>query len=126
MVAGPYGLVSKTPEQRRQNLEAFRAAALAIQAKGHVPVVGLFLALPIALDLTTPVWEQDVTTLQFHLVDELSRAAASRCDAVLRLTGESEGADAEVKIIRDHGGQIFRSIAEVPNVVHPGATSTRA
>jgi hypothetical protein len=121
MVAGPYGLVSKTPEQRRQNLEAFRSAALAVQAKGHVPVVGLFLALPIALDLTTPVWDQEVTTLQLKLVDELSRAAASRCDAVLRLAGESKGADDEVQIIRDHGGLFFHSIAEVPSA-DPGTT----
>lgn len=35
------------------------------------------------------------------------------CDAILRLPGESTGADREVQYARDHGKQVFHSIYEL-------------
>lgn len=35
------------------------------------------------------------------------------CDAVLRLTGESKGADGEVKYANDHGIPVFTSVSEL-------------
>jgi hypothetical protein len=44
---------------------------------------------------------------------------ADRCDAVLRLGGPSPGADEEVERVRARGGDVYHSIAEVPD--GPGA-----
>jgi hypothetical protein len=115
MVAGPYGLVSQPPEQRRRNLEELEAAAYAVYKKGHIPVIGLNLALPITLDLAIAFWNQDVTTDQLQLVDRISLAAAERCEAVLRIGGPSTGADDEVRIIAARGGPVYRSIEEIPD-----------
>jgi hypothetical protein len=41
-------------------------------------------------------------------------ALADRCDAVLRIGGESRGADQEVEHVRRRGGSVFRSIDELP------------
>jgi poly(A) polymerase Pap1 len=114
MVAGPYGLVSQPPEQRRRNLEEL-AAAYAVYKKGHVPVIGLNLALAITLDLAVAFWNQDVTTNQLQLVDRTSLAAAERCEAVLRIGGPSTGADDEVRIVAARGGPVYRSIEEIPD-----------
>lgn len=37
----------------------------------------------------------------------------ARCDAVLRLSGESEGADREVRFAKEHGLPIFESVSEL-------------
>ena len=51
------------------------------------------------------------------------------CDAVLRLEGESVGADREVEIARTHGMTIYTSVFEIPKC-EPGTarrdTSARA
>ena len=46
----------------------------------------------------------------------LSLAAAERCDGVLRIGGDSGGADLEVEAIRSRAGIVYRSLAEVPEV----------
>lgn len=68
-------------------------AQLEILQLGHVPVIGVNLALPI-----------------------IGAAGAERYDAVVRVCGASAGADREVERVREHGGMVFASIAEVPRL----------
>ncbi len=114
MVAGPYGLTSQPPEKRRENWIELQEAARAVFRKGHVPVVGLNLALPLLLTLDFPFWNQNVDASIVQMIDQLSVAMASRCDAILRIGGPSGGADAEVAAVQAKGGLIFYSIADVP------------
>ena len=44
----------------------------------------------------------------------LSLALADRCDAVLRIGGDSAGADQEVERIRGRGGAVYRGVDEIP------------
>jgi len=48
-----------------------------------------------------------------------------RCDAVLRLPGESRGADQDVAIARERGIPVYTDISEVPGVgVRPAGAVT--
>ena len=46
-IAGPYRTAARSAEERAQNLRALNRAALEVHRRGHVPVVGVNLALPI-------------------------------------------------------------------------------
>jgi len=74
--------------------------------RGHVPIIGVNLALPIIEAAGPETYDQ--------IMMPLSLAAAERCDAVLRIGGPSTGADQEVERIRARGGAVYRSIAELP------------
>ena len=47
MVAGPYRSDAVDAAGRAANLRALNAAALAVFRRGHIPVIGVNLALPI-------------------------------------------------------------------------------
>ncbi len=93
-------------EDRAKNLRALNTAAYEVFKKGHVPIIGVNLALPII----------DVAGKERYdeLMMPISLAAAERCDAVLRVGGQSAGADEEVELIRARGGYIYRSLDEIP------------
>jgi hypothetical protein len=46
-----------------------------------------------------------------------------RCDAVLRIPGESKGADQDVLIARQRGLPVSYKLEEVPSAVQPGDAS---
>ncbi len=111
MIAGPYTTGAESPYDRARNLHALNVAAHQIFQKGHVPIVGVNLVLPI-IDAAGPASEAE-------LMMPLSLAAAGRCDAVLRIGGESAGADAEVDVILARGGRVYRSVDEIPAAEAP-------
>jgi hypothetical protein len=47
MVGGPYGTGANSAADRAANLARMNDAALAVWRKGHVPVIGVNIALPI-------------------------------------------------------------------------------
>ena len=106
MVSGPYSTGAKTRSDRERNLHALNRAAYEVFRRGHVPVVGVNLALPI-------IWAVagDATD---EVMMPLSLAAAERCDAVLRIGGASVGADQEVERIQARGGKVYYSVEELP------------
>ena len=106
MVAGPYSSGNASPEERCANLRALNEAALAVFRKGHVPVVGVNLALPLI--------EAAGSDSHEAIMMPISLAVAARCDAVLRIGGSSRGADEEVEKIRSRGGTVYSSVKEVP------------
>lgn len=106
MIAGPYGSGAKTDEERAANLRAMNEAAYAVFRLGHVPVIGVNMALPIIEAAGTETYDE--------VMMPVSLALAERCDAVLRIGGGSSGADAELELIRARGGKVYRSVDEIP------------
>lgn len=107
MVAGPYGHGSRTEAERAENLRRLNEAALEVLRRGHLPVIGVNLALPmIEADPAEDAFER--------IMMPVSLSLSERCDAVLRVGGASAGADAEVEAITRRGGRVFRSIDEIP------------
>lgn len=107
MVAGPYRGRAKTAAQRKRNMTAMNKAALALFRMGHVPVIGVNLALPV-------IEAAGGADFYDEIMMPLSLAAAERCDAVLRIGGPSKGADDEVERFRVRGLPVYRALDEVP------------
>lgn len=89
---------------REANLAALNQAALAVFRRGHVPVIGVNMALPVI----AAGGDFD------EVMMPLSLALAARCDACLRVGGASAGADAEVAWFRDRGLPIWHLVEQVP------------
>ncbi|MFI5327985.1 MAG: DUF4406 domain-containing protein [Candidatus Rokuibacteriota bacterium] len=106
MVAGPYRAGAATEEARVRNLAEMNRAALALFRAGHVPVIGVNLALPV-IDAAGPAAFDEIMM-------PLSLALVERCDACLRVGGPSQGADAEAARFRALGRPVYAALEEVP------------
>lgn len=106
MVAGPYRAGSADAATRAANLAVLNEAALAVWARGHVPVIGVNMALPMIESAGLERYDE--------LMAPVSLALAERCDAVLRIGGASGGADREVDLIRANGGKVFDDLDDIP------------
>lgn len=112
LVAGPYrsGTGGDAALVER-NLQRLERAALSIYRRGHVPMIGEWLALPLA-KAAGSARLGDAISEQF--LYPASRRLLSRCDAVLRIDGESKGADEDVRVAQGLGLRIYRDIADIP------------
>ena len=81
MVGGPYGTGAKSAAERAANLARMNEAALAVWRKGHVPIIGVNLALPIVAAAGGDA------AADAEIMMPLSLALAERCDAFLRIGG---------------------------------------
>ena len=108
MISGPYATGARSEADRAENLRVLNRAALEVFHRGHVPILGINLALPM-VDVAGP-------RAYDELILPMSLAAAERCDAVLRIGGKSEGADAEVEAIVRRGGRVLRAVDDLPVV----------
>lgn len=113
MVSGPYRSGSYFPEAWAANLKALNDAALAVFKKGHVPIIGVNMALPIIAQAGQGKAGTDAYN---SIMMPLSISLAKRCDAVLRIGGPSQGADEEVEVFLQRGLPVFRSAEEIPVV----------
>lgn len=112
LVAGPYRSgTGDDPEKLAANVQRMEAYALPLFRAGHVPVLGEWLALPLAaLAGSTRVGDAAFTEI-FHPIAE---RLLEHCDAVLRVGGASEGADLMVRVARERGLHVYRGVEEVP------------
>lgn len=108
MIAGPYNTSAKTHADREANLLALNRAAYQVFLKGHVPIIGVNLALPVIEAAGPQMYEA--------IMMPLSLALADRCDAILRIGGLSRGADDEVDRVRARGGRVYLSVEDIPDV----------
>ncbi len=110
MIAGPYraGGGAKDPAIRSANLRVLNEAAVALHRAGHVPVIGVNMALPMieAAGGGDAAYEE--------LMAPLSLALVERCDACLRVGGPSKGADDEVRRFEAAGRPVYRALGEIP------------
>ena len=111
MIAGPYRAGTSDPGQWHRNLLALNRAAYAVFSKGHVPVVGVNMALPVIEAAGEATYDAVMMPLSLLLTE--------RCDAVLRIGGPSSGADEEVTAFERRGKSVFRTLDEIPAVGTP-------
>jgi hypothetical protein len=112
LVAGPYRSgTGDDPELIAANMRAMDEAALALFQRGHLPVTGESLALPLAAVAGSTRVGDTAFDAVFH---PYARLLVARCDAVLRVGGASAGADEMVGIARRYGARIFTSLDDVP------------
>ncbi len=107
MIAGPYRHGTNDPEIWEGNLRKFNDAAFKIFKKGHIPIIGVNLALPII--------EAAGHDTYGELMMPISLALAEKCNAVLRIDGVSTGADQEVEIFKNKGLPVYYDLDEVPD-----------
>jgi hypothetical protein len=112
MIAGPYSHGAQTPEDRAANLLVLNRAALEIFEMGHVPLIGVNMALPMIEAAGAGSYERIMMPLSLSLVE--------RCDACLRTGGVSTGADQEAERFRQLGRPVFYSLAELRAAVPGG------
>jgi hypothetical protein len=112
LVAGPYrsGTGDK-PELIVTNMRAMNEAALALFRRGHVPVTGEALALPLIDVAGSAAVGDPVFDEIFHPV---ARRLLQRCDAVLRIGGPSAGADEMVDLARAQGKAVYVGLDALP------------
>lgn len=113
MICGPYTSgTAGDPARIAANRERLESFALPVYAKGHLPVIGEWLALPIirgagGREIGDEVFRQYQYPVAHRLLE--------RCDAVLRIPGESKGADLDVQRARQLGLRVFTELADIPD-----------
>ncbi|MGZ4349062.1 MAG: DUF4406 domain-containing protein [Solirubrobacteraceae bacterium] len=111
LIAGPYRSgTGDDPELMARNLRRLEEAAWPIFQAGHIPMIGEWVALPVrrsagATGVSDPLAERVMYPTAQRLLQH--------CDAVLRLPGESTGADQDVAIARERGLPVFHELAEI-------------
>lgn len=106
MVSGPYTAGGADTAQRAVNLRAMNEAAVALLRGGHVPIIGVNLALPLIEAAGAASFDE--------IMMPLSLAAAERCDACLRIGGASRGADDEAARFTARGLPVYHRLEDVP------------
>ncbi len=113
LIAGPYRSgANDDPILIQKNLDNLEAMALPIFRKGHIPMIGEWVALPLlklagSKKLGDSVWDE----IQYPVAHRL----LEKCDAVLRISGESKGADMDVKIAQERGLKVFYDLNDIPD-----------
>lgn len=113
LIAGPYRSgTNDDPAKIAANVQAMESYALPIFEKGHIPMLGEWLALPLVkLAGSTKIGDEPFNKI-FHPVAE---RLLDKCDGVLRVAGASQGADLMVEVARRKGLQVYNSLEEIPS-----------
>lgn len=112
LIAAPYRSgTGDDPHKMQKNLRAMEKVALALYRAGHLPVIGEWLALPLlevagSKAIGDALWQEILYPVAHRLI--------ARCDAILRLPGESAGADNDVKIAGERGLPVYFNLADIP------------
>jgi hypothetical protein len=112
LIAGPYRSgTGDDPGKMAANVRHMESYALPIFRLGHIPVLGEWFALPL-LHLAGSKQAGDEPYREiFHPIAE---RLLEKCDAVLRVGGDSEGADLMVDVARKNGLQIYTNLEQIP------------
>jgi hypothetical protein len=113
LIAGPYRSgTNDDPLLMQRNLDKLQSMALPLFRKGHVPMIGEWVALPlIQLAGSTKPGDSAWEEIQYPVAHRL----LEKCDAVLRIEGASKGADEDVRFAKEKGLKIYYSVEDVPN-----------
>jgi len=116
LIAGPYRSgTNDDPALIAKNLDRLESFALPIYEAGHIPMIGEWVALPIIKqagsgNLGDSIAEQYLYPVASRLLE--------RCDAVLRIEGQSKGADEDVRLARERGLPVYSRVEEIPVQEH--------
>jgi hypothetical protein len=112
LIAGPYRSgTGDDPDLMAANLERLEAVAWPLFRAGHLPVIGEWVALPVLASAGEP---DPLGPLAAQVMYPTAERLLAHCDAVLRLPGESTGADQDVAIARERGLPVYLRIEDVP------------
>ncbi len=113
LIAGPYRSgTGNDPILIKKNFERLEAMALPLFRKGHIPMIGEWVANPlIELAGSKEIGDEIFNEIQYPIAHRL----LTRCDAVLRISGASKGADLDVEIAKKLGLKIFYDINDIPD-----------
>lgn len=112
IIAGPYR--SGTEGKQAQidaNLARLEKAALEVYQRGHIPVIGEWLALPLAKAAGSESIDDEIGEAMIYPV---AHRLITKCDALYRIAGASKGADMDIEIARKHGLAIYTRIEDIP------------
>ena len=111
LIAGPYRSgTNDDPVLMEKNLHYLESVALPLFRAGHIPMIGEWVALPLMrAGGSKKIGDAVYSEIAYPVAERL----LSKCDAVLRLPGESKGADQDVKIAQERGLKIFYTLDEV-------------
>lgn len=123
LIAGPYRSgTGDDPVLLRRNLDRLEEAAWPLFRAGHLPMIGEWVALPVLASAgVTDVAHPLAADVMYPTAERL----LERCDGVLRLPGDSHGADQDVAIARRRGIPVYTSLAEVPGVAESTAAAAQ-
>ncbi|MFE6610689.1 DUF4406 domain-containing protein [Amycolatopsis sp. NPDC057786] len=112
LIAGPFRSgTGDDPELLARNLARLEEAAWPIFRSGHVPMIGEWVALPVLRGAGGK-------TVADPIAKEIMYPTAERllhhCDAVLRLPGDSAGADQDVAIALSRGLAVYHRVEDIP------------
>jgi hypothetical protein len=114
LIAGPYRSgTNDDPGLIRKNVEAMESYALPIFRAGHIPILGEWLALPMAASAGASNIGDEAFNEIFH---PIAVRLLEKCNAVLRIGGPSAGADEMVRVARNLGLTLYNSLEEIPGV----------
>jgi hypothetical protein len=114
LIAGPYRSgTNDDPELIRKNVELMESYAVPIFRAGHIPILGEWLALPLAaLAGSQRIGDHGFNEV-FHPV---AVRLLEKCDAVLRVGGGSAGADEMVRVGESLGLRIYKNVVDIPGM----------
>ena len=113
LIAGPYRSgTNDDPELMQKNLSRLESAALPLFQLGHIPMIGEWVALPL-LHLAGSTKPGDAAYEE--ILYPVAKRLLTKCDGVLRLEGESKGADEDVRIAKERGLKIYYRIEDIPH-----------
>ena len=111
LIAGPYKSgTGGDPDAMAANLKKLEAAAWPVFEAGHVPMIGEWVALPVLHSAGATVHD----ALAEQVLYPTAQRLLQHCDAVLRLPGESAGADMDVATAERLGLPVYHQVAEIP------------
>lgn len=111
LIAGPYRSgTNDDPDLMANNLRKMEEVALPIFRAGHIPVIGEWLALPLLKQAgSTHAGDEAYQEISYPV----SRRILAKCDAILRIAGESKGADGDVQIALEHGIPVYYKLDDI-------------
>ena len=115
LIAGPYRSgTNDDPILICKNVELMESYALGIFRSGHIPILGEWLALPLAALAGSTTIGDDAFNEVFH---PSAVRLLEKCDAVLCVGGASAGADEMVRVGQSLGLKIYTSPDQIPVLV---------
>ena len=114
LIAGPYRSgTNDDPALIAANLKMLESYALSIFRLGHIPLIGEWVALPIIREAGG---KQIGDSIHQQFLYPVASRLLERCDAVLRVPGESTGADQDVRLAQERGLPVYHRIEDLPAI----------
>jgi DNA-binding cell septation regulator SpoVG len=115
LVAGPYRSgTNDNLELIEANVKAMNEMALKVLQKGHMPILGEWIALPLIKEAGSKKIGDAIFNEIFH---PIAIRLQDKLDAVLRIGGASQGADEMVNQAHRKGLKVYYSLDEIPELI---------